>query len=199
MKQYYFAFILLVLIGCGQKKDAANVIHNKDFGWTITIPDKFESVPPAEWEKLKSKGQDAFEKTYDTSVAMNAVKSIFVFKSDEVNYFESNYQSFDTAVDGSYDESFNGVNNLLYGIFESQIPGAVMDTASSRETIGGLEFHVFHIKMSLADKLNMNFWMFSRLFGKFEFTVNILAADKAKEKALMDAWKNSVFEKKTGS
>jgi hypothetical protein len=41
----------------------------------------------------------------------------------------------------------------------------------------------------------MNWQIFSRLFGKKEFTVNIITVDKQKEKELLDSWLNSKFGK----
>ena len=56
-------------------------------------------------------------------------KTIFVFQSDQFNYFESNYQFFDTTNDGNYLESFKEVNNILYGTFEAQMKGAKLDSS----------------------------------------------------------------------
>jgi hypothetical protein len=40
----------------------------------------------------------------------------------------------------------------------------------------------------------MNVHMFSRLFDKKEFSVNIMTVDKQKEKELLDSWLNSKFD-----
>ncbi len=193
MKKYILLALVTILASCNvQSQTKKKEVFNKDFNWTITIPENFETVAPEEWAKLQNKGVDAIEKTYDGKVENNA-KTIFVFKSDQFNYFESNYQPFDSTKDGNYLESFRSVNDLFYGTFKSQMPNATLDSASATETISGLTFQTFRVTIHFPNKMVMDCWMFSRLFGKREFTVNIMTVDKQKQKALFDAWKNSTF------
>lgn len=193
-------FILLTVISnffisCnGQTKTEKKKIYNKDFKWTITIPSGFDTVSADKWAKMQNRGADAIEKTYEEKVENNA-KSIFVFQSDQFNYFESNYQPFDSSEDGNYLESFRGVNNILYGTFEAQMEGAKLDSSSSTTIISGLTFQTFKVAITFPNKMVMNWLMFSRLFGKREFTVNIMTVDKQKEKELLDSWINSKFGK----
>ena len=81
---------------------------SKDFNWTITIPEDFETVNPEQWKAMQNRGADAIEKTYGEGVE-NHSNTIFVFKSDQFNYFEANQQPFDPEKDGNYEESFKGV------------------------------------------------------------------------------------------
>ena len=177
------------------KKLEEKEFYNKDFNWTIAIPDGFEAVTPEQWAKMQNKGEEAMEKTYNSKI-VNLSKTIFVFKSDQFNYFESNYQPFDSITDGNYLESCKNVNNILYGTFQAQIPNVKLDTISSEETIGGLKFQTFNVTTTFPNNQKMDVWMYSRLFGNKEFTVNIMTMDKAKQKLLFRAWRNSSFTKK---
>lgn len=190
---------LTLLIGCltscqAQTKTESKTIYNKDFKWTITIPAGFDTVSAAQWATMQNRGAEAIEKTYDAEVENNA-RTIFVFRKDQFNYFESNYQPFDTATDGDYLETFRAVNNVLYGTFEAQMKGATLDSSSSTQTISGLLFQTFKVVVTFPNKMKMHWLMYSRLFGKKEFTVNIMTVDRQKEKELLDAWLNSTFEK----
>ena len=176
----------------GQTKPTSKEFFNRDFKWKIQIPKGFESVPAEEWLKLQNRGADAIEKTYDAKVE-NKSTTIFVFVSDQLNYFESNYQTFDDKTYGSYLESFRDVNNILYGTFEAQMPNAILDSASSRETIDGRLFYTFQLVITIPDKIVMEFLMYSRLFGDREFTVNIMTVNKEKQRILLKAWRNSKF------
>ncbi|MEO5889444.1 MAG: hypothetical protein ABIQ31_04285 [Ferruginibacter sp.] len=191
--------VFLIAITCsnckGQVKKNAKEIYNKDFKWTIRIPENFDTVAADQWKKIQNRGAEAIEKTYDEKIENNA-KTIFVFKSDQFNYFESNYQSFDVAKDGSYLENFRSVNGILFGTFQAQMPDAKWDSVSSTEIISGLTFLTFNVTITFPNKMVVDVWMYSRLFGKKEFTVNIMTVDKQKQKLLFDAWKNSKFEGK---
>lgn len=194
-----YSYLLLIGIcfwaSCkGQSKTEKNTIYNKDFKWTIHIPSGFDTVGAEKWAKMQDRGADAIEKTYDAKVENNA-KIIFVFQKDQLNYFESNYQPFDTAIDGNYLESFKEVNQMLYGTFKAQMQGTQLDSSSSTQTISGLTFQTFKVAITFPNKMVMNCQIFSRLFGKKEFTVNIMTVDKQKEKELLDSWLNSKFDK----
>ncbi|HEU4471693.1 MAG TPA: hypothetical protein VFR58_11450 [Flavisolibacter sp.] len=165
--------------------------YNKEFGWSVDIPEGFDSVPPAQWAKMQNKGANAIENTYDVDVENNA-RQIFVFNSDQFNYFEANWQPADSSGE-DYAELFRSVNDMVYHSFEVQMPQAKLDSAYGQEKIDGLEFQTFSIGMKIGD-MNMRLHMFSRLFGKKEFTVNIMTVDGEKEKRLLEAWRRSEFE-----
>lgn len=190
-----FMTIAFLMIQCGgQPKSKPKEFYSKDFDWKITIPEGFDSVPPAEWARLQNKGQNAIENTYGEKID-NQSKTIFIFRSDKFNYFESNYQPFDTATEGDYLKTMQEVNGIIYGTFEVQMPGVKLDSASSTEVISGLTFQKFKVNIALPNKMVMTSSMYTRIFGKKEFTVNIMAFDRKKEQLLLDAWRKSTFGK----
>lgn len=196
MKGLFNHLICLTILiqSCSGQTTPKKEIHNKDFNWTITIPENFENVSSEEWKKIRNKGADAIEKTYEGEV-INQTKTIFVFKSDQLNYFESNYQPFDTATDGDYLESCKNVNDMLYETFKTQMPDIKIDTIRSVEKIDGLEFQTFKMKVEYPNKMILNVLMFSRLFEKREFSVNMMFVDQIKGEKMLDSWKKSKFTK----
>jgi hypothetical protein len=195
MRMYFLILMMPAALfqACkGQVKTPPREIVNKEFNWTIEIPAGFDSVSAERWKQMQNKGAQAIEETYDTKVE-NLAKTIFVFRSDQYNYFESNYQPFDTTADGDYMENFRNVNDLLYGTFEAQMPGAPLDSASSQETIDGKLFQTFKVTIGMPNKMVMELLMYSRLFGDKEFTVNITTVDKEKQGVMLEAWRNSKF------
>jgi hypothetical protein len=75
------------------------------------------------------------------------------------------------------------------------MPDAVIDTLTNIEQIDNLDFYVFKIKISYPNKIIMNMLMYSRLFDKQMFALNIIFQDKEIGQKMLDAWKNSTFEK----
>ena len=191
---YLFISVIIVFQNCNGQTTAEREIYNKDFKWSIKIPENFENVSADEWTKLQNKGAEAIENTYDEKI-VNQSKTIFVFKSDQLNYFESNYQPYDVLVDGDYIESCKIVNQVLYETFLSQIPGIKIDTISTVEKIDNLEFRKFKMKIVYPNKMVFNVIMYSRLFGKREFSVNIMYVDNRKGQLMLEAWKNSKFSR----
>lgn len=82
---------------------------------------------------------------------------------------------------------------MLYGTFEAQIPNAKLDSVSSIEMIDGLTFHTFKVAITYPNKMVMDFWMFSRVFGENEFTVNLMTIDKTKQGMVLNSWRKSRF------
>ncbi|WP_407428836.1 hypothetical protein [Arcticibacter sp.] len=196
MQPAILAMILFASSSCiAQTTAAPKEIYNKDFDWTITIPENFEMVSREDWQKMQNRGAEAIENTIDGTVD-NQAKTIFVFNSDRFNYFESNYQPFDSTKDGNYLESHRAVQNVLYETFKAQMQNPRIDSLSSTETIDGLKFYVNKMIIYLPDDIVMELLMYSHLFGTRDFTVNILTIDKNKQNVLLQAWRESKFRRK---
>ena len=140
--KYLIVCFTIIIQSCNGQNTSKQEIYNKDFKWTITIPENFQNVSKEEWSKMQNKGEEAIENTYGEEI-INQSKTIFVFKSDQFNYFESNYQPFDVAIDGDYLESCKNVNNIIFETFKTQMPGIKIDSTSSVEKIDNLNFQIF--------------------------------------------------------
>lgn len=195
MKKLYILLLLTATFqSCYSQKSKTNEVYNKEFKWTIVIPENFESVSSEEWLRLQNKGLDAFEETTGQEVT-NQAKTLFVFKSDQLHYLEANSQPFDVAKDGSYLESCKNVNDILYQTLKSQMPDAKIEKSTYKETIDGLEFETFKVKVEYPNKMVMNILMYSRLFGKKELAINIMYVDNSKGEIMLNSWRNSKFHK----
>ena len=192
--KYLIVCFTIIIQSCNGQNTSKQEIYNKDFKWTITIPENFQNVSKEEWSKMQNKGEEAIENTYGEEI-INQSKTIFVFKSDQFNYFESNYQPFDVAIDGDYLESCKNVNNIIFETFKTQMPGIKIDSTSSVEKIDNLNFQIFKLKVEYPNKMILNLMMYSRLFDKKEFSVNIMYVDNEKGQQMLDSWKKSKFTK----
>ena len=187
----FLVTILLLFQNCnGQKTETK--FYDKDFKWSILIPKGFTQVSEKEWSENQQKGENAIEKTTGEEV-INEAKTIFVFKTDDMNYFEANYQPFDIKIDGDYLENNKNVNNTIYQTFKDNMPNAKIDTLSSTEKIDNLIFYKHETKIHLPNNQILDMIMYSKLFDKKEFTVNIMFVDPKRGKEMIDAWKNSKF------
>ena len=184
--------ILLTQLGKAQDTVKTNQFYNDEFKWKITIPPNFQTVNAVEWNKFKNKGSEAVEKTYDQKV-VDKSKTIFVFRSDNFNYFEANYQPFDIKTDGDYLASNKAVDKVLYNTLKAQIPNVTVDSASTQINVGNLPFNAFILRASLPNNIIFSIYSFSRLFGKKDFTVNIMFVNSTKGDIMLNAWKSSTF------
>jgi hypothetical protein len=190
----FSSIILQSCKGKEQAKTPPKEFYSKEFNWRIEIPDGFDTISAAQLAKLQNRGAEALENTYGAGID-NKTKSLFAVSSDKFNYFESNYQPFDTVIDGRYMVTCEAINNMVYGTFKAQMPGAQIDTCSSTDTIDGLLFQTYKVIITLPNKKVLELLMYSRLFENKDFSVNMMTMDPEKRKLLFRAWKQSTFGK----
>jgi hypothetical protein len=75
------------------------------------------------------------------------------------------------------------------------MPGIKIDSVSAIEKIDNLEFQTFKMKVAYPNKMTLNVLMFSRLFDKKEFSVNIMYVDSKKGEQMLESWRKSKFSK----
>lgn len=197
MKQLLLMVLVAAAVfsGCGQQekkaKETETVLYNKEFDWMIAIPAGFDSMTKEEVRIMQGRGVKAMEDTYDIDIEQKG-GTIFAYKNGLTNLFHSNWQPFDSA-DGNYEDGYRAVNNMIYRTFETQIPGAKLDSSSSTEKISGMEFKVFKVEINLPNNPALDCWYFRRLFGRKELLVNITSSDQEHGTALLKAWRSSNF------
>ena len=185
IKHALFIVFISIQTICSQTSDK-KVFFNKEFNWTISIPENFENVNAEEWAKFQNKGSKAFENTYGKKV-VNLTKILFVIKSGKFNYFESIYQPYNTAIDGDFIKSFKNVNEIICETFKNQMPGIKIEKNYSTEIIDHIVFQKYTTTIEYPNKLILKAIMYAHLFGKKDFTVNIMYVDDDKGEQMLAA------------
>ncbi len=183
----------VTLLACKSQKLNDNQFHSEMFNWTITIPEGFKSISEKEGQKIHDKGMDVLQESVDAEV-VDLSTNIFMFKDNEMHFFESNYQPYEEEDGMSYKEYCKGVNDILYQTFIDQMPGIQIDSTISRETIDHLEFQKFAIHIHYPNNMDLHINLFSRLFGDKEFSVNIVYQDEQKGDLMLNALMHSKFK-----
>jgi hypothetical protein len=186
------ALLLLVNICKAQGDTTKNELYNKEYNWHITLPESFKRISTEDFAQMQQKGAEAMEKTLNGKIE-NHSKPIFVFKADQLHYFESNSQPFDPA-DGDHEALNKEVDGILYKTMAQQIPNSVIDSATTKETIDKLVFQRFSLAITLPNKIVMHMLMFNRLFDRKELTIVIVYVDPVKGNKLLTSLRNSRFE-----
>jgi len=194
MKYLFTIIIAIVFLSCTdtREKTKNEMVHNDHFNWTISIPDGFVKQTTEESEAQQAKGAQMISDTYDQEIDYIA-NTIFSFKKDETNYFESNYQPFDTAVDGNYLTSCKEVNQIIYNTFLSQMEDVTMDSNSTTQLIDGIVFQQFNVIITFPNQMKLTTHMYSSLFDKEELTINIMYVNQESGDKMLESWLNSSF------
>ena len=195
MKSLLFLFCLAT----GVQFCTAQTTHKKEFystafNWSITIPENFVPIDSAEMARLESKGAAVMDKANNTKVENHATL-LFSVKTDQMNHFDCSYQPFNPAVDGDYLQTKQAINNMLYKTLTTQLQGVKVDTTMRIEKISNLEFNAFITTVTYPSKMVLHSLMYYRLFGKREFSLNIVYKEEEKGQQMLNAWKSSKFGK----
>jgi hypothetical protein len=121
---------------------------------------------------------------------------VFSFKSGQLNDFEASQQPENSKTEDEFVLNCKKVSDLLFNSFKKQVPGDTkLDSEISKEKIDGLTFQLFKVQMTFANKNELNVMIYNGLFSNKELTVAIMYLDKDKGDLLLNAWRNSKFDK----
>jgi hypothetical protein len=164
-----------------------------DFGWTMMVPAAFKAVSDAEVKRINQKGKVAIEETIDQEIPLNT-KAIFNYRKDFMHYMEANYQPYDVKKDGAYLETNRAIYDVVYQTFEREMPDAKIDTAQEFETVNGLQFSRFKVKIRLDAKFQIKMYMYNHLFGNKDLTVTFMFVDAKIGDEMLRNWRQSIFK-----
>ncbi|HYV95517.1 MAG TPA: hypothetical protein VE978_27325 [Chitinophagales bacterium] len=204
LKTLFLILIPLAIFSCGQvdpnkQIDEGNVTgeiyQSNEIGWTIEIPKGWTIISKDKAEANDQKGKDAIEKVSKTEIDTKTLKHLISFQKNQFNIFASTSEPFTEDFPGEYEQNNRALNELIYEAYINQ--GIRTDSSSGKETIQGLEFHTFYTTIYAPDgKVILHQILHSRLINGFDFGVNINYNNEEDKKTMVDAWENSMFDKK---
>lgn len=196
--------LLLSMFSCGQidpnKQIDEGKIENhsyssKEIGWTINIPKNWTVTSREQNEKYEKKGLDAMEELVEGEIDISGLKNLIGFQKNRFNIFQSTSEPFKLEYEGEWEETNNGVKELIYNTYLQQ--GIRVDsTATEIIKIDGLDFHSYElIVYGPNNDVILNQLMYSRLINGFDFAANINYNNDSDKKEMLNAWMNSKFKK----
>lgn len=193
----------LTFISCGQTDPNKQIDEgtvqgdtyaSQEIGWTIEIPDGWTVISKDKLEEIDEKGMKAIEEVQEGGFDYSGLKHLISFQKNQFNIFQSTSEPFNLEYEGEWEDNNAGLKELLYATYTNQ--GIKIDTSSSKTTVDGLDFEVFHITV-YGPKGNIILYqdMYSRYINGFDFGVNINYNNDKDKETLMNVWKNSKFKK----
>lgn len=200
------AIALLTLTGCPKKpainneavplvegKISGGVYTNADLGWSMKIPDGWQVKNQADIAALTKKGLDAMQKSVDGPIEAEDNAELLFLELDKFNRFTSTAKPFDPAMDGSYAESQELLEQLILKTYADM--GMKTSHERRKETLGAVEFIVLDITIFAPDgkKVILHQSLYDALLGDRSLTISLnWNTDKARD-ALFHAWRASTF------
>jgi len=194
MRKYNYIILLIgfiLLVACDNEEKTT--IEIGDLKWTLIIPENFKKVPEKDWDKVKTKGIESYEKVTNQNVKNKDVENtLFAYKKGKFHTLESNYKIFDTTK--NYSKDNKELNNVTYESLKKAMPNTEMDSLSSKQMISGMEFDSFEINLNYENGEQLTTKSFRRIFGDKRISINILYRNKAIGKKLIESLEKSEFK-----
>lgn len=158
----------------------------------MVIPAGYKPMGEEEWGKMQKRGEAVMEKANNIDVENHAV-TLFAYRLDAMHSIDANWQ----ALSKEDTKDIRGLNKMVgdavYNALKSQVGNATMDTAYTRESIDGLYFNLFTLKVEMKPGKYLYMFMFSHFFGQKELSFNCVAVNKEKLDIVLDAFRKSTF------
>ena len=140
------------------------------------------------------RGAKAVEESTGIKAEFKTTKTLLT-ATNGYNYFTVTITPFDPTINGSYAASTQAVNEMITKTFKEKIQNGIVDTASTKKTIDGLEFSDFRVTVRMGDKVLFTSSLLSRLYKGYDFGISCLYVDEKAKTLLENMLDTSRFTK----
>ncbi|WP_316769878.1 hypothetical protein [Pedobacter frigiditerrae] len=175
-----------------EEKPKPGIYTSLEVGWTIKIPQGFQSLSKSRIEANMQKGKEALNKVAEGKVETDGAINLVNFQK---NQFNSLFALIESCEDQErFLRNNQKVRKLIFDTYTNQ--EIKVDTLSGREEIAGQTFNTFYIKIyGPSGEVLMNQIMFNQFIRGYDFGVNINYNNETDKQTLLNAFKNSTFDK----
>lgn len=167
---------------------------SSEIGWTMTIPQGFNLVGQAKIKASEEKGKEAIGKVYNGELKMDSLMHLLNFQKNQLNLFGATLERYVEKRPGDYQRNNEQLKKLLFDTYAKQ--KIKVDTSSAIEHIQGHDFHAFYVKIyGPSGAPIMNQILYGTMIKGYDFGVSINYDNEIDKKLILDAFKQSKFEK----
>ncbi|RZJ81702.1 MAG: hypothetical protein EOO47_03320 [Flavobacterium sp.] len=172
----------------------STLYKSDEIGWEIEIPAGFNKISQARIDANDKLGKEAVGKVYDGDVKVDSLRHLVSFNKNRFNLFDSTIEPYTEQKPGEYEANNQLIKKLIFDTYAKQ--GIKIDTSSNKIEVSGLQFHAFYIKVFGPNGTTvLNQVMFNRAIRNYDFGINITFNNSIDSALLIDAFKQSKFDK----
>ena len=190
-----FILVALFLVACNPstsntESNNTKNYRNEDLGWTIPIPTIYQALSKAELEALYRKEQILIGKMVGNENARKLHRKYLVnFQRNSQNRFQSAIEQISEL---NKDISYSKMDQIAVNLYNKQ--NAKIDTLAGEETVDGVLFHTFAVKVHMFFGLRSANHIFYRTKLKGYYLTVIMISNNEKDRdLLLTTFRNSEF------
>ena len=190
--------ILLLLFACAfftsYAQEKGTKFYFREIGWKVILPNTFITATEEENKNNMQRGVNLIENANDVDLEdLRELKDLISATKGD-NYINATIRPYDVAVDGDYTEANDSMKVIIYRTFLA-IPGATLDTSSSKVLIDNLNFEKFAINISINGEPFMTMIMLFKLYKGYDFGITYLYLDEKTKLEIEKMLTESKFDK----
>jgi hypothetical protein len=191
----WILLLVLFLVKTSYGQETEKKYSFREIGWTIILPEGFKTADSIEIEKVNEKGMKLVEESSGISMGMKELRTLIAANKDAYNYFNSTIRKFNPAEEGNYDSSTKIVKEVIFKTFVDNMPGAKLDSSTSIATIDEVVFDKFKVRIIVAENIELNMVLLSKLYKGYDFGISYLYIDELNRNQIESMLNKSKFEK----
>jgi hypothetical protein len=190
--------IFILLSACSNNKteqaEENRIYHNEILGWSFTIPQNWDYTPVSEIERVHQTGKNMLEDFVEEEIESDKIINSLHINLDRQNSFQSYYEDFDYDSIEEWEEHLEELSELVYAVMQENNIKFDM-SALKTENISRIPFR--YQTITIYDNAFQPVLYQQNYFGIVngkDLTVNINYTSDLYKRAILSAWRNSVFE-----
>ncbi|WP_294476343.1 hypothetical protein [uncultured Bacteroides sp.] len=193
-------FIILLSVSCRTREDMSayfdegriedNAYISDSAGWKMTIPEGWELT-----QKINEEDVNEAQEYFDTKLSMPFISSLVSLKKETLNTFRSCIYH---NVKGNIEELKEFMASSMESISSVRSPVEIISISPiEKEFIDNIEFQTYSYQLYLPYPTNKKIYGISymSLIGNKYIEVSMNYTNSKNKKEIIDAWRNSVFDK----
>lgn len=190
IKNNVIVLILILLVSCS--KPTPKYFVSSELGWKVEIPKRWKVEDSIELKEKIKEAKKLIKTTGEDIKVTEENINLITFRKGNLSKFQATIIPFKEKYTGEWNDKYPAVKALIFNIFKSQ--NFSVDSTSSKESIDGVSFQVFNLKISQNHKLVMEQNMYRTYRNGYDFIITIASSNSRYKKQLIKALKASKFE-----
>jgi hypothetical protein len=169
---------ILCFSNCNTQKGDKSIYIFKEVKWEIKVPKDLiiDSLPDPVGDLKVS---EIFQKNSELKLIPATTIKFIKVKTDKNNFLTSTVQLYDTIKNMNWEESLNYQYLVSLRSLKSVHPTSKIDTSTTIVKIDGLKFKRFHTHVRYQNGIDMNMYLFARLYKGYDFSIVLVFTDES--------------------
>jgi len=183
--------VATIIISC---KKEPKTFSTPEIGWTMELINNWEIESSRNLEKDI---QEGIKKIKESGIKPNVTGKeikLITFRKNTISKFQSTIIPFKESYKNEWNDKYTLIKTHIYNIFKAQ--GVRVDSTSQKETIDGVHFEVFNMKIYQGNKRVMEQNMYRTYLNGYDFIINMTNDSELYKKQMLRVFRKSKFNVK---